>query len=535
MSGIEVTISDVDFPGRARGRPEADRAGAHAPGKIVTNDFNLNKVAQLRGVDVLNVNELANSLKPVVLPGEIMKVFILKEGKEYNQGVAYLDDGTMVVVDNARKMISKTIDIVVTSVLQTTAGKMIFGRHIESGIAATAAPVAAQEAREDNGRRARPSPSAAASDLTDRDACASPLPLVADGLLSDSGHHGLHRSCSAPRRSCRASFDRRGHFAHGCARAWSWLILKTTGVDVTVEGLARLTPGTTHIFVSNHQSHYDTPVVFSSLPYQLRIIAKESLARFPVLGWHLKRGGHLFVDRRDPDRAGILKRWRALVSDGLSLIVYAEGTRSGDGHVARFKAGSFLLAIQAGLPIVPLAIIGTRAVMPKGRLRTEPANVTLVIHDPIQPAAIAEPTVHDAKELAARVHEIVAAAVRRAVRGSLGRAGSGAACGPSRASRLRRFGWSGITWLNSVGSTLASVCRDVGGIQAQVMSAAELSLWTRRRSTRREDVQAALWQRRELVKTTSMRMTLHLLPARDFQMHIARDEGVVDGERASHC
>jgi 1-acyl-sn-glycerol-3-phosphate acyltransferase len=131
-----------------------------------------------------------------------------------------------------------------------------------------------------------------------------------------------------------------------------------------------------------------------------------------VLGWHLKRGGHLFVDRRDPDRAGILKRWRALVSDGLSLIVYAEGTRSADGHVARFKAGSFLLAIQAGLPIVPVAIIGTRAVMPKGRLRTEPGNVTLVIHDPIQPPEIAEPSVHDAKALAARVHEVVAAAVK---------------------------------------------------------------------------------------------------------------------------
>jgi uncharacterized protein YacL len=125
-------------------------------GKIVTNDFNLNKVAQLRGVDVLNVNDLANSLKPVVLPGETMKVFILKEGKEYNQGVAYLDDGTMVVVDNARRMIGKTIDIVVTSVLQTTAGKMIFGRYIESGVAVQAAPVVASETREDNGRRARP-------------------------------------------------------------------------------------------------------------------------------------------------------------------------------------------------------------------------------------------------------------------------------------------------------------------------------------------------------------------------------------------
>ena len=88
-------------------------------------------MAQLQGVEVLNINELANSLKPIVLPGETMRVFILKEGKEYNQGVAYLDDGTMVVVDNARKMIGKTIDISVTSVLQTTAGKMIFGKFDE--------------------------------------------------------------------------------------------------------------------------------------------------------------------------------------------------------------------------------------------------------------------------------------------------------------------------------------------------------------------------------------------------------------------
>jgi len=136
MSGVEVMISDVDFPEVKEVDLKLIELARTLQGKIVTNDFNLNKVAQLRGVEVLNVNELANSLKPVVLPGEIMKVFILKEGKEYNQGVAYLDDGTMVVVDNARKMISKTIDIVVTSVLQTTAGKMIFGRYIEPGMAA---------------------------------------------------------------------------------------------------------------------------------------------------------------------------------------------------------------------------------------------------------------------------------------------------------------------------------------------------------------------------------------------------------------
>ncbi len=160
MSGVNVTISDADFPDIREVDLKLIELARTLQGKIVTNDFNLNKVAQLRGVAVLNVNELANSLKPVVLPGETMKVFILKEGKEYNQGVAYLDDGTMVVVDNARKMISKTIDIVVTSVLQTTAGKMIFGRYIEQGMTTQpAAPAAAaSEPREDNGRRARPTP-----------------------------------------------------------------------------------------------------------------------------------------------------------------------------------------------------------------------------------------------------------------------------------------------------------------------------------------------------------------------------------------
>ena len=133
MAGVTVTISDADFPNVREVDLKLIELAQTLQGKIVTNDFNLNKVAQLRGVAVLNVNELANSLKPVVLPGEIMKVFILKEGKEYSQGVAYLDDGTMVVVDNARRMIGKTIEIVVTSVLQTTAGKMIFGRFIEAG------------------------------------------------------------------------------------------------------------------------------------------------------------------------------------------------------------------------------------------------------------------------------------------------------------------------------------------------------------------------------------------------------------------
>ena len=131
VASLQIQIVEDDFPGIREVDLKLIELAKLYEGKIITNDFNLNKIAQLQGVEVLNINELANALKPIVLPGEIMKVFILKEGKEYNQGVAYLDDGTMVVVDNARKMIGKTIDVSVTSVLQTTAGKMIFGKWDE--------------------------------------------------------------------------------------------------------------------------------------------------------------------------------------------------------------------------------------------------------------------------------------------------------------------------------------------------------------------------------------------------------------------
>jgi len=142
VASLTIQIVEDDFPTIREVDLKLIELAKLYEGKIITNDFNLNKVAQLQGVQVLNINELANALKPIVLPGEIMRVFVLKEGKEYNQGVAYLDDGTMVVVDNARKMIGKTIDISVTSVLQTTAGKMIFGKWDERSAArAEARPV----------------------------------------------------------------------------------------------------------------------------------------------------------------------------------------------------------------------------------------------------------------------------------------------------------------------------------------------------------------------------------------------------------
>jgi uncharacterized protein YacL len=140
MAGVEVVISDLDFPSVKDVDMKLIELARALAGKIVTNDFNLNKVAQLRGVEVLNINELANSLRPVVLPGEVMHVFVSKEGKEANQGVAYLDDGTMVVVDNARRMIGRNLDVIVTSVLQTTAGRMIFGKAADGSGAGEAKP-----------------------------------------------------------------------------------------------------------------------------------------------------------------------------------------------------------------------------------------------------------------------------------------------------------------------------------------------------------------------------------------------------------
>jgi len=138
MSNVQVQIVETDFPEVKEVDLKLIELAKRLSGKIVTNDFNLNKVAQLRGVAVLNINELANSLKPVVLPGEVLRVFVLKEGKEAGQGVAYLDDGTMVVVDQGKRALGRTIEVTVTSVLQTTAGKMIFCRWADAVAAAEA-------------------------------------------------------------------------------------------------------------------------------------------------------------------------------------------------------------------------------------------------------------------------------------------------------------------------------------------------------------------------------------------------------------
>ena len=215
-------------------------------------------------------------------------------------------------------------------------------------------------------------------------------------------------------------FDRRGYFAHGCARAWSWLILATTGVEVTVEGLERVVPGKTYVFVANHQSIYDTPCLFWSIPFQLRIIAKESLGSFPMLGPHLKRTGHLLVDRKHPDRAGIFGWASRLTANGLSLIIFPEGTRSRDGFLGKFKGGGIMLAMQAGLPLVPISVVGSRHVMKKGELTTKPGRVTVIVHEPMVTTANREPSVAQVRELADRIRDVIRPAVESEARAAAG-------------------------------------------------------------------------------------------------------------------
>jgi 1-acyl-sn-glycerol-3-phosphate acyltransferase len=201
-------------------------------------------------------------------------------------------------------------------------------------------------------------------------------------------------------------FDRGGRFAHGCARLWSRLILATTGVKVDAAGVDRLDRSVSYLFAANHQSIYDIPIVFWTLPLELRILAKASLARFPFLGWHLARTGHVLVDRKHPGPE-LFRKVRALMHAGVSLIVFPEGTRSPDGRLARFKGGIFMMAIEAGLPVVPVAINGSRLVMQKGRLMTCPGRVSLQVLEPIPTAGLSRDA---ARDLAARVRQAIASA-----------------------------------------------------------------------------------------------------------------------------
>lgn len=200
-------------------------------------------------------------------------------------------------------------------------------------------------------------------------------------------------------------FDRTGRWQHRCARIWAQLLLWSVGARVTTRGVEKIEPSKTYLFVANHQSYIDIPTLFSRLPVNFRILAKKSLFAVPFMGWHLRRSGHIPIDRSS-SKSGLKSLYEAAerVKAGTSVIVFPEGTRSVDGAIHEFKGGSFLLATRAGVPMIPITLNGTRAILVKDSWHLRPGKVEMIVHDPIDVSAYSPKNIH---ELAERTRAII--------------------------------------------------------------------------------------------------------------------------------
>ena len=200
--------------------------------------------------------------------------------------------------------------------------------------------------------------------------------------------------------------DGTGRLQHSCARWWARCLLAVCGVRVSVRGAKHLEPGRTYVFSANHQSYLDIPVVFAWLPADFRIMAKASLFHFPFIGWHLRRSGHMPVERNNPARAArSLLAAAGHVRRGTPVFIFPEGGRSPDGHMREFKSGAFLLAIKAQTPVVPVTINGTFAALPMHSWNVLPRRVDVLLHCPIATAGM---TSQSSEALATQVRETIA-------------------------------------------------------------------------------------------------------------------------------
>jgi len=179
-------------------------------------------------------------------------------------------------------------------------------------------------------------------------------------------------------------FSRSGNAVHRVGRAWGRSILMGSGVRVSVTGIERIDTGRPYIFMSNHQSNFDIPVLLGHLPVQFRWLAKAELFRIPVFGRAMRGAGYISIDRADRAAAfDSLRQAAEKIRQGVSILIFPEGTRSLDGFLRTFKKGGFVLAIQAGVPIVPVVVRGTFDIMPKHRLLIRPRDVTVDVGAPI--------------------------------------------------------------------------------------------------------------------------------------------------------
>ncbi len=201
-------------------------------------------------------------------------------------------------------------------------------------------------------------------------------------------------------------YDAEGRWQHACARTWSWLILKTSGIRVRVEGLEHINPRQTAIYCANHQSAMDIPVLFVNLPVQFRFVAKRSLFNLPFLGWHLRRSGHVPVDRERPRET--MKSMRMVaqeIREGKPVLLFPEGHRSRDGRMLPFRTGSFRLAILAGVPIVPITLNGTASVLKPDTYHVRAGQTEMILHAAISTEGL---SLDDVDVLTRKVRDAIA-------------------------------------------------------------------------------------------------------------------------------
>lgn len=190
-------------------------------------------------------------------------------------------------------------------------------------------------------------------------------------------------------------FDKSGRKQHWCAQTWCRLIARTALAPVRVHGLENIEQGKSYVFLSTHQSYMDIPAMLGYLPVQLRIAAKKSLFKVPFMGWHLWRAGHIPIDRSSSEKAiESLKRAEDKITNGVCAFIFPEGTRSKDGALHEFKKGGFKLAIQIGIPIVPVTIIGTRQTLPRDSIIFRAHPIDMYIEKPIETKGLRDDDIH---------------------------------------------------------------------------------------------------------------------------------------------
>ena len=194
--------------------------------------------------------------------------------------------------------------------------------------------------------------------------------------------------------------DSKGRIQHACARLWARMILGTSRIRVRVSGVQNVRPGTPYVICMNHQSHMDTPIVLAALPFQFRFTPKKELFRYPFLGWHLRRSGHVPIDRENPHAAvKSLREAADSIRHGRPVVIFPEGGTSRDGAIKPFKGGGFMLATRSGAEVVPVTIRGSRAVLMPKTYHVRGGTVEVIIGKPISPEGVSP------AELAKRVRE----------------------------------------------------------------------------------------------------------------------------------